>query len=212
MLKFKEMKKKYRSKSIEEKLLEKYTNINSLLEDSIQANNMIGVKVALKNGADIHTNDDYAVRYVCYNNSLELVKYLVENGANIHANNNQPIRLASERNYINIVEYLIEKGVNITNVIKETPNDSLLSHAINNENSYYVNMLLEYKIDIHCDDEYFLKKAYLKGNVDIIKSLIKYGADVDIVKDWIIDRSIDRTNIKLLNKPNYKKNRKLVYD
>ena len=36
------------------------------------------VILALKNGADIHTDNDYALRWASKNGHLEVVKYLVE--------------------------------------------------------------------------------------------------------------------------------------
>ena len=43
------------------------------------------VKYLVDNGANIHADDDCALREAAVNGYLEVVKYLVEKGANIHA-------------------------------------------------------------------------------------------------------------------------------
>ncbi len=43
-------------------------------------------KLFLKNGADIHTENDEALRLAAENGHLETCKWLLENGADIHAN------------------------------------------------------------------------------------------------------------------------------
>ena len=44
------------------------------------------------------------------NGHLEVVKYLVENGADIHANNDHALRWSARFGHLEVVKYLIEKG------------------------------------------------------------------------------------------------------
>ena len=44
---------------------------------------------------------------------MEVIKYLLENGANIHADNDYALRISAEMGYLEVVKYLIEKGANI---------------------------------------------------------------------------------------------------
>ena len=52
---------------------------------SIQNGHLDIIKYLIKQGANIHTNDDFALRYNASKGHLNIVKYLIKNGANIHA-------------------------------------------------------------------------------------------------------------------------------
>ena len=49
------------------------------------------VKEALKEGADIHLDEDNALCWASYYGYYEIVKILLNAGANIHANNSEPL-------------------------------------------------------------------------------------------------------------------------
>ena len=63
----------------------------------------------VEHGANIHADNDYAIRLASENGHLEVVRYLVEHGADIHANNDYAIRLASENGHLEVVRYLSRK-------------------------------------------------------------------------------------------------------
>ncbi|AQN68735.1 ankyrin repeat protein [Saudi moumouvirus] len=48
----------------------------------------------------------------CFRGHLDVVKYLIKNGADVHANNDRALELASECDYKKIVKYLIKNGAN----------------------------------------------------------------------------------------------------
>ena len=64
-------------------------------------------------GANIHVNNNYAVRLASYYGQIEVVQYLVSQGANIHAYNSEAVRLASEKGHLDVVRYLISQGADI---------------------------------------------------------------------------------------------------
>jgi ankyrin repeat protein len=73
-------------------------------------------------GADIHSNDDYALRKAVDGEYWNVVKYLLNHGANIHAVDDE--RLMNIKKYWNIdfVKYSanpIEEEQNLDNQIKE---------------------------------------------------------------------------------------------
>lgn len=53
------------------------------------------LKYLVENGADIHVENDEALRYAAKNGHLAIVKYLIEHGADVHSNNDQALRYAS---------------------------------------------------------------------------------------------------------------------
>jgi len=69
--------------------------------------------IAVKNGADIHANNDYALRGASENGHLPVVQFLVEHGADIHANDDEALRWASRYGHLPVVQFLVEHGANI---------------------------------------------------------------------------------------------------
>ncbi len=70
------------------------------------------VMVALNQGANIHAQDERALRRAAENGHLDVVKYLVEKGANIHAQDERALRWAALNGHLDVVKYIIEKGSN----------------------------------------------------------------------------------------------------
>ncbi len=66
------------------------------LRQAIDNDNLIGVKYLLEMGADIHANDNYALRFSAENGRLEIVKYLVEMGADIRMDDEYTFRFSAE--------------------------------------------------------------------------------------------------------------------
>jgi len=54
----------------------------------------------------LHT---YTFQRACDESNLEVIEYLVSMGADIHANNDYAVRQASEKGHINIVKYLVSE-------------------------------------------------------------------------------------------------------
>ena len=52
------------------------------------------VKFFVRRGADIHTNNDSALRWASINGHLDVVKFLVQKGANVHEHNDCALRWA----------------------------------------------------------------------------------------------------------------------
>jgi ankyrin repeat protein len=77
-----------------------------LLTDAINKKDLKIIKNLIKNGTNIHAQDDWALCYASLLGYLEIVKLLVENGASIHTCNDYPIRMASIKNHTEVVEYL----------------------------------------------------------------------------------------------------------
>jgi ankyrin repeat protein len=68
------------------------------------------VRSLVENGADIHADNDFALRYTAVNGHIDIVRFLVENGADIHANNDLALRWAAEYGHLDVVRYLVENG------------------------------------------------------------------------------------------------------
>lgn len=87
-------------------------------------NNLIDIaKYLLKNGADVHYDNDESLTNACFKGYFEIVKLLIEHGADIHIHNNRSLQWASMNGHLEVVKLLIENGADI--------------HAKNNNALYY---------------------------------------------------------------------------
>ena len=71
------------------------------------------VKYLIEHGADVHAENDYALRWAAREGHFDLVKFLVESGANIHAENDYALLWAIENDHFDIVRYLVDHGADI---------------------------------------------------------------------------------------------------
>jgi ankyrin repeat protein len=97
---------------------------NDLLFKLIEAGFLPGVKKALEMGADIHANDDYALRWASYSGHSDIVELLLKNGADIHADFDFALRYASDNGHLPVVELLLKNGADV-----HAKNDSPLRWA-----------------------------------------------------------------------------------
>lgn len=67
------------------------------------------IKMLVEQGANIHADENGALRWASAHGHLEVVKYLVENGANIHADDDYALRWAHANKHFDVVKYLIQK-------------------------------------------------------------------------------------------------------
>lgn len=118
------------------KLLHK-TDIDALLVDSALEGEIYRVIWALFKGADIHAEDDNALKWASEKGHLDVVKYLVKHGSDINAEHNYALVHASQNGHLDVVKYLVENGANI--------NDLALRRTKQNRHSEVVKYLMKYK-------------------------------------------------------------------
>jgi len=79
---------------------------NLALRYAVSNSHLDVVKLLLDRGADIHDDDDWALRHAAYNGHLEVVKLLLDRGADIHAYNDDALRQATREAHLDVVDYL----------------------------------------------------------------------------------------------------------
>jgi ankyrin repeat protein len=79
---------------------------NELLIKAAKEENFEIVRFLVKNGTDIHCNDDSALRWAAFCGHLDIVKFLFEQGADIHAEDDLALRYAKKESHTKIVDYL----------------------------------------------------------------------------------------------------------
>ncbi|AYV85138.1 MAG: repeat protein [Satyrvirus sp.] len=124
------------------------------------------VKYVIEKGADIHAENDQALRKASRNGHLEIVKLLIEKGANIHAVNDGALHGASFNGHLEIVKLLTENGADI-----HAENDRALQWASENGHLEIVKLLIDKGANIHAENDGALRWASLYGHSEIIKFL-----------------------------------------
>lgn len=79
---------------------------NPILELAAEKGHLEIVKYLVSNGANIHTSDDYPVRWAAYKGHFEIVKYLAGKGANIREKDNFALKMAVAEGHMEIILYL----------------------------------------------------------------------------------------------------------
>ncbi len=91
-------------------------NSNQYLISGSDKGKLDHVIISLNLGANIHAENDYALRIASQNGHIDIVKYLVElkpDGANIYAQNEYALRFAIKNDHIEVVKYLVGVGTDI---------------------------------------------------------------------------------------------------
>jgi len=146
---------------------------HGLLIEASKGGELNIVKEAIRNGADIHLNDEQALGWASEYGNLDIVKYLVSLGADIHENDDIVLRFASKNGYLEVVKYLVNLGANIHAI-----NDEALRLASRKGHVEVVKYLISLGGNIHANDEEVLIWAAYNGDLELVKYLVSLGANI----------------------------------
>lgn len=121
-------------------LLENGADVQKALYSAAIAGHRDAVEFAISKGADIHADDERALREAVINGSFFTLYCLVKHGANVQAlakDNYQTIHEAAKKGKSSVIEFLLEKGLDP--VIGE----KALKEAYENELAWLVKTLKE---------------------------------------------------------------------
>ncbi len=181
--------------------LRKINKVNGYryLLDGSRQGRLDQVIISLKNGADIHMNNDIALREASENSYLDIVKYLVElkpDGANIHAQDDYALRMASRHGYLDIVRYLVELKPDGANIHAE--DDYALRMASLNGHLEVVKYLVSNGANIHTENDFALRYSSYNGYLDIVKYLVGHGADIHVNNDQALKWASENRRIEVV--------------
>jgi len=71
------------------------------------------VEYLLNRGADVHAENDWALRSASYNGHVEVVKLLLNAGADVHARADYALRWASGNGHVEVVKLLLNAGADV---------------------------------------------------------------------------------------------------
>lgn len=147
-------------------------NPDALLVSSSRYNRADHVKIALRNGADIHRWYDASLLYSCSNGNMEIFTELINAGADIHTHDDYALQHACESGHHEIVEILVDMGCNI-----HTNNDNCIKSASERGYASVVKILLERGARVNANDQHPLRWAAMYGRTDVVRLLLENGAD-----------------------------------
>lgn len=156
---------------------------DTLLHHACKNNYPEIMKYLISNNADIdamNNSGETPLHIACTLGKLDIIQLLVENKANINAQNNRdetPLHYACRGNHLEIVQYLIEQGADVNK--EGLYSDSVLQLAEDYRHESIVSFLILHGATNN-EGRSGLLLACHKGNLEIIKSLVKKGCDINI--------------------------------
>jgi len=92
----------------------------------------------INQGVDVHTKNDYAVRWASENGHLDVIQFLISKDADIRAKNDDALKRASEKGHLKVIRLLISNGADI-----HVDNNYILRRAAINNYLDVINFLIE---------------------------------------------------------------------
>ena len=124
------------------------------------------IRLALQVGADVHAEEDKALRWASARGHLPVVELLVKAGANVHAADDQALRWASKYGHLSVVEFLIKAGANVHAV-----DDYALRWASQYGHLSVVEFLVKAGANVHAYDDQAFRWASQYGHLAVIEFL-----------------------------------------
>ena len=171
----------------------KRPKITSLIE-AVERNYVKGVKESLDDGADLHTYDDYALRWASKNGNAEVVSLLLNVGANVHARDDYALRWASEKGHVEVVSLLLDDGANV-----HANDDCALRWASEQGHAEVVSLLLNVGANVNVDDDYVLRLASYNEDVEVCYLFLSSGANPEKCSKEMLAKVKERVCSQLMD-------------
>jgi len=121
------------------------------------------MELALQHGADVHANNDYALRWASMNGHLSVVQFLVQH---VHADNDYALCWASYYGHLPVVQFLVQHGADV-----HACNDYALRWASNYGHLPVVQFLVQHGADVHAENDDALRCASYNGHLAVVQFL-----------------------------------------
>ena len=88
------------------KVSKKFKADRIIIEEMLPLSDVNTWEYLVEHGSNVHTDNEWALRWAAGEGHLEVVKYLIERGADIHAHNDYSLYWAVENGHLEVVNYL----------------------------------------------------------------------------------------------------------
>ncbi|KAJ3083081.1 hypothetical protein HK102_001269 [Quaeritorhiza haematococci] len=155
------------------------------LTNAVYKGHLEVARLLLGCGADVHANEDEAIRVAMSSldpnlrdRRIEVVRLLLENGADVHVNDEMPLKWAAADGYLEIVQMLLEYGADI-----HAANEEPFLSAVRNRQMEVAKFLADRGADVHVHNDTALIEAVHSENPKMVGFLLDLGADVHVHND-----------------------------
>ncbi|KAJ3327157.1 hypothetical protein HDU93_002111 [Gonapodya sp. JEL0774] len=154
------------------------------LSAAAEAGNTEIVETLLNYGADIHAENEEALRVAVFEGHIPTVGLLLNMGANMHGDSVKILDWAagtdrSEAHAVQVIDFLLNNGANIHS---DGGREALHSAAVEGQVEI-VRLLLERGVPVDADYNWALYDAAKKGHLEVVKVLLRSGADIHGYRD-----------------------------
>jgi ankyrin repeat protein len=127
----------------------------------------------------------------CFGDNLISVKNLINRGVDFTVNNNSILKVASQMGKIRIIRLLLKHGADANVSIR---------WAVQMGHIEVIRLLLEHGVNTSVKDLSFKIMSYAPYDnyIDIMRLLLKYGADSEHHRDYIIQEASKNGNIEVV--------------
>jgi len=147
-------------------------NLDGALLLFVYRNDTKSVQYLLNRGADVHHNNDEALRYASVHCHCDIVGLLLEHGADVHAMKDEALLHATCQGNYSVIKLLLKHGSDV-----HTDADAVLRWASRSGRHEIVKLLLKHGADVHANASAALRLASYNGYDDVVKLLLDHGAN-----------------------------------
>jgi len=135
---------------------------------------MKSIKDLVEQEADLHADEDGALRSAAAYGRLKVIKYLLGQGADLQVWDDRPFRKAAEFGHPEAAKRSAEQGADL-----QAWNDYSLRKAAEFGQLEVVKHLIEQGDNLHAKNDYGLRWDANNGHLEVVKCLLERGADSD---------------------------------
>ncbi|AGF85648.1 repeat protein [Moumouvirus goulette] len=168
---------------------------NLLLDTACKYEMFDIVKFLIGNGVSAYNNNNKAIKIATYyNKGTNIIQYLIDSGANPHTDEEYPLCISAQTNKISMFKFLLKFNCDIN-----ARNNYCLLASVNPYNSReFIDVLIEYGVNIHYDDEIVLKYAACNCDIYLVNKLLQHGADINFLTNECLLHVIKYGNYELI--------------
>ena len=145
------------------------SNLDNRLFNAAIAGDKEEMRALLVAGADVHAQDDQALRGAAENGHTQMVQTLLAAGAKVHAKDDYALRCAALNGHMEAVKALLAAGASV-----HARGDWPLCMSALNGHTEVVKSLLAAGADVHAKDDFGLWWAVEQGHIETLQVLAKH--------------------------------------